>query len=166
MAGFPYVAPEETAVAQTSTGSSSAPTTRITPAEGLVPGIVGGLAGGVVFGLMMQMMDMIPMVAMLVGSESVAVGWLVHLGISAIFGAVFGVIGSRLLGGWGAGIVGGVAYGVVLWVLGALIAMPARLDMPLLTVNDMALRSLMGHLVYGTILGAVAVALARKNRKA
>ena len=128
-----------------------------------MPGFVGGLTGGVVFGLMMQAMGMIPMVAMLVGSESVAVGWLVHLGISAVFGAVFGVIGARLLGSWGAGVGAGVAYGVVVWVLGALIAMPARLDMPLLTVNDMALRSLMGHVVFGAILGAVAVTLARRK---
>ncbi len=49
----------------------------LTPAQGLVPGIVGGLAGGAVVGLMMQMME-IPMVAMLVGSESVAGGWVVH----------------------------------------------------------------------------------------
>ncbi|MCU0263197.1 MAG: DUF1440 domain-containing protein [Candidatus Nanopelagicales bacterium] len=150
-------------MAQTSTSTSPTSTTRITAAEGLVPGIVGGLAGGVVFGVMMQMMDMIPMVAMLVGSESVAVGWLVHLGISAIFGAVFGLVGSRLLGSWGAGIIGGAAYGVVMWVLGALIAMPARLDMPLLNLNEMAWQSLMGHIVYGVILGAVAVALARRK---
>jgi predicted lipid-binding transport protein (Tim44 family) len=147
----------------TSTSTSPASTTRITPAQGLVPGIVGGLAGGVVFGMLMQMMDMIPMVAMLVGSESIAVGWLVHLGISAALGAGFGLIGSRLLGGWGSGILGGVAYGVVMWVLGALIAMPARLDMPLLTLDSMAWKSLMGHMIYGAILGAVAVALARKK---
>jgi len=49
--------------------------------------ITGGLAGGVVFGLMMQSMDMLGMVAMLVSSESVAVGWGVHLAISAVVGA-------------------------------------------------------------------------------
>lgn len=49
-------------------------------------GIVGGLAGGVVSGMMMQMMGMIPMVAMLVGSESVVVGWIVHLIIAAFIG--------------------------------------------------------------------------------
>lgn len=147
---------------QITTGTSPV-TTRITPAEGLVPGIVGGLAGGVVFGMLMQMMDMIPMVAMLVGSESVAVGWLVHLGISAVLGAGFGLVGARLLSGWGSGILGGIASGVVMWVLGALIAMPARLDMPLLNLDSMAWKSLMGHMVYGAILGAVAVALARRK---
>jgi uncharacterized membrane protein YagU involved in acid resistance len=148
---------------QTSTGSSPAATAPMIPTNGVVPGIVGGLAGGVAFGLLMQAMDMIPMVAMLVGSESVAVGWLVHLGISAVLGAGFGLVGHRLLGGWGSGILGGVAYGVVIWVLGALVAMPARLDMPLLNLDTMAWRSLMGHVAYGAILGAVAVLLARRK---
>jgi hypothetical protein len=53
----------------------------------VLAGIVGGLVGGVVFGLLMQMMDMLPMVAMLVGGESIALGWLVHLAISAFIGA-------------------------------------------------------------------------------
>ncbi|SRR5688500_16901171 len=59
-------------------------------------GIVGGLVGGVAFGILMQLTGMIPMVAMLVGSDSVPIGWLVHLVISAGIGAGFGV----LLGGW------------------------------------------------------------------
>jgi predicted lipid-binding transport protein (Tim44 family) len=41
----------------------------------LVNGVVGGLAGGLLFGVLMQTIGMIPMVAMLVGSKSVVVGW-------------------------------------------------------------------------------------------
>jgi hypothetical protein len=148
---------------QTSSGAATTASTSLTPAGALVPGIVGGLAGGVVFGVMMQMMDMLPMVAMMVGSESVAVGWAVHLGISAILGAGFGLVGARLLGSWGVGILSGIGYGAIWWVLGALIAMPARLDMPTFNLNTMAWQSLMGHLVFGAILGAVAVALTRRN---
>jgi len=61
----------------------------------LVAGIVGGLAGGVVFGVLMQRMSMIPIVAMLVGSRSVAVGWLVHLAISAFIGATYALLFAR-----------------------------------------------------------------------
>ena len=64
----------------------------------LIAGVIGGLVGGVVFGVLMQMMGMIGMVAMLVGSDAAAVGWLVHLVISAGSGASFGL----LLGGWAA----------------------------------------------------------------
>jgi uncharacterized membrane protein YagU involved in acid resistance len=143
--------------------SDSGTAIRITPTEGLVPGIVGGLVGGMVFGMMMQMMDMMPTIAMLVGSESVAVGWIVHLAVSAVLGAGYGLVGSRLLGSWGTGIVAGVAYGLVWWVLGGLIAMPARLGAPLFNLDSMAWKSLMGHVAFGAVLGAVAVALARRK---
>ena len=52
-------------------------------------GIVAGLTGGIIFGIMMQMMTaptpeggqmpMMAMVAKVVRSDSVAVGWLYHL---------------------------------------------------------------------------------------
>jgi hypothetical protein len=121
----------------------------------LVAGVVGGLVGGVVFGVLMQLTGMIPMVAMLVGSESVAVGWLVHLFNSALFGAIY----AALLGRWadrlgtGAGL--GMAYGVIWWVLGALLIMPVWLGMPAFVFNAMAWQSLMGHLIYGLLLGVV-----------
>jgi hypothetical protein len=62
-------------------------------------GLVGVLAGGAVFGLLMQMKGMIAMVAMLVGSTSTAVGWLIHLAISAFIGASFALLLSRFANG-------------------------------------------------------------------
>lgn len=69
-------------------------------------GIVSGLVGGVVFGIMMQMMTaptpdggqmpMMAMVAKVVRSDSLAVGWLYHLFNSTVIGAVFGwLFGGR-----------------------------------------------------------------------
>jgi hypothetical protein len=124
-------------------------------------GALGGLLGGLAFGVMMQMMDMLPMVAMMVGSESVIVGWGVHLAISVTLGIGFGLVSVRGFGSWGRGIATGVGYGVVWWVLGALLAMPARLGMPVFALDTMAWQSLMGHMVFGAILGAGAVAVVR-----
>ena len=149
----------------TATSSNSGTTIRRTPTEGLVPGLLGGLVGGMAFGMMMQMMDMMPTIAMLVGSESIAVGWMVHLAVSAALGVGYGLVGSRLLGSWGTGIAGGVAYGLVWWVLGGLIAMPARLGAPLFNLDSMAWKSLMGHMVFGAVLGAVAVSATRSRRE-
>ncbi|MGH3451813.1 MAG: hypothetical protein ACRDQW_14020 [Haloechinothrix sp.] len=130
----------------------------------LAYGIAGGLAGGVVFGLLMQMMGMISMVAMLVGSEAVTVGWLVHLAISAFVGATFGL----LFGAWaarvGLGALLGIGYGIVWWVLGALIIMPAALGMGVFMFNPTAWQSLMGHMLYGLVLGVGFAALARRQR--
>jgi hypothetical protein len=69
-------------------------------------GIGAGLMGGVVFGIMMQMMTaptpdggqmpMMAMVAKIVRSESIAVGWIYHLFNSAVIGAIFGwALGTR-----------------------------------------------------------------------
>lgn len=144
--------------------TSTHPTTLSGTGSRMLPGVVGGLAGGVVFGILMQTMGMIPMIAQLVGSESVAVGWVVHLAISAVAGAVFGVLLGSRAGAPGPALVLGLAYGVAWWVGGALLVMPAWLGMPVLVLDTMALQSLMGHLLFGLVLGLVFVGMARRTR--
>jgi uncharacterized membrane protein YagU involved in acid resistance len=119
----------------------------------LVAGVIGGLAGGVLFGILMQLIDMMPMVAMLVGTESVAVGWLVHLAISAFIGATYALLFARWADRLAVGAAAGLGYGLVWWILGALILMPARLGMDLFVFNTMTWQSLLGHLIYGLTLG-------------
>lgn len=124
-------------------------------ARTLTAGVVGGLAGGVAFGILMTAMGMMEMVAGLVDSGSVAVGWVVHMGISAAFGA-----GFALVAGWQASSAGraagiGVIYGVVVWVVGALLAMPLVMGMTPLVIGEPQLMSLMGHVLYGIITGLV-----------
>ncbi|MFC8848512.1 MULTISPECIES: hypothetical protein [unclassified Micromonospora] len=133
----------------------------------LVAGVAGGLVGGVAFGVMMQAFGMLPMVAMLVGSESVAVGWLVHLANSALFGALFAVLIGRWAANLPAALGAGLAYGLAWWVLGALLIMPAWLGMNamIFQLDTGAWRSLAGHLVFGLLLGLVyAVTGARAGR--
>jgi uncharacterized membrane protein YagU involved in acid resistance len=128
-----------------------------------VYGVVGGLAGGVLFGILMQMMGMIEMVAQLVGSGSVAVGWIVHLAISAFIGASFAILLGSLARTLVAAALLGMAYGVVWWVLGALLIMPAQLGMPVFELNTPAWQSLMGHVLFGLVLGLVFSVLARRD---
>lgn len=128
-------------------------------------GALGGLVGGVIFGMMMSMLGMIQMVAMLVGSEALIVGWGLHLAISVFIGATFGLIAKTQLTNWGAGIGLGIGYGVFWWILGALILMPAKMGMPVFALNTMAWQSLMGHMVFGLVMGVVAVALTRQSSK-
>jgi uncharacterized membrane protein YagU involved in acid resistance len=107
------------------------------------------------------------MVAMLIDSKSVGVGWLVHLFNSALFGAIFAV----LFGRWAATLVSaagiGLAYGVLWWVLGALLIMPAWLGMNamIFELNTTAWRSLVGHLAYGLLLGVVFVLVGPRLRR-
>ncbi|MCR4340420.1 MAG: hypothetical protein NUW01_11120, partial [Gemmatimonadaceae bacterium] len=92
---------------------------------------------------------------------SIVVGWLYHLFNSAVIGALFGAILGQRVVDRRSGLAFGAAWGVVWWVLGGLILMPVALGMdpfaPLQMppMRPVALGSLMGHLVYGLILGFV-----------
>ena len=120
----------------------------------LTLGAVAGLIGGIPFGMMMAMMGIMPMIGMLVGVENAFVGVLVHGVISAVTGAIYGIFGARLPQTWGVATMAGIVYGVIWWVLGALILMPAMLGMfeNIFAIGQMQWMSLMGHIVFGVVL--------------
>lgn len=127
-------------------------------------GVIAGLVGGIVFGTMMQMMGMIGMISGLAGQSSVAVGWVIHLTISAVLGAGYGLTLGQLPHSWARGLVYGLAYGLVWWVLGALLLMPLMMGMPVLQVGAMQIQSLIGHLLFGAVAGLVFTALVRRTQ--
>lgn len=140
-----------------SSTTSGTSTTSASFARRITAGVLGGAAGGVAFGMMMAMMGMLPTLAMMVGSESPVVGFLVHMMISIMIGLGLTVLfGTRLLTGYVRGALVGLAYGAIWWVLGPLVIMPMMLGGALFVVNAGALLSLMGHMIYGVILGLVA----------
>lgn len=89
----------------------------------IIAGVLAGLIAGVVFGIMMQVMTapapdggrmpMMAMVAKVVGSDSLPVGWLYHLFNSAVIGGLFGWLLGRRAEGYGKGLVWGGLYGVI-----------------------------------------------------
>ncbi len=129
-------------------------------------GVVGGLLGGVAFGVLMVMMapEMIElMIPSMYGLEGGVAGWIVHLSHAAVLGVVFAAIlaavGRPHLGiAPAAG--AGVAYGVVVWAGLAVVVMPVWLGMPEMVPN-LDVGSLVGHAVYGLILGVAYAALSR-----
>lgn len=141
-----------------SSTTSGTSTTSASFARRVAAGVLGGIAGGIVFGIMMAMMGLLPTLATMVGSESPVVGFLVHMMISIMIGLGLTVLfGTRLLTGYLRGALVGLAYGAIWWVLGPLVIMPMMLGGALFVVNAGALLSLMGHMIYGVILGLVAV---------
>jgi uncharacterized membrane protein (UPF0136 family) len=87
-----------------------------------VAGVIAGLMAGVVFGLMTQMMSvptpegsqmpMMAMVAQVVGSKSLFVGWICHLFNSAVIGGIFGWLFRTRVLSVGSGLVWGALYGI------------------------------------------------------
>jgi len=131
-------------------------------------GVVGGFVGGLLFGAMMAFMGMLPMIAMLVGSESGAVGMVVHIALSVVFGLAFAIVVGSKIASYPSGVGYGAIYGVLLWVLGPLVFMPLALGMGVMLSLEgatAAIPSLVGHLVYGVILGLAFPAL-EKDKKA
>lgn len=156
--------------------SSETATTRRTGTETAFdwkPGVVAGLAGGVVMGLMLTM-QMTPVITKAIpamyGVTGLAAGWVAHLLHSAVLGVAFAFLvdtagwrgrAQEYVGGVGLGL----GYGVVLWVVLAAVVMPIWLSAvgfpgapALPNFNPM---SLVGHAVYGVVLGGLYAALAR-----
>ena len=147
-------------------------------------GVIAGIAGGILFGILMQMMTaptpdggsmpVMAMVAMVVRSTSLAVGWLYHLFNSAVIGALFALLLGNRVSGNATGLAWGATWGLVWWVLGGLILMPLLLGMPAFAslrmpeMRPLAMGSLVGHLLYGLVLGYVYARLtqARAMRRA
>ena len=146
----------------------------------MTAGVIAGLIAGVVFGLIMQFSTMpdpgggevssMLMVARVVRSESIAVGWLYHLFNSAVIGGLFGWLFSGKVQSAGSGAFWGALWGVVWWILGGLILMPVLLGMRAFEslrtsgMSSVAWGSLVGHLVFGVILGFTMFRLAAAGR--
>ena len=89
--------------------------------------VVGGLAGivgGWVFGKWMAGMNVYPLIAGLVNSDSYMVGMTLHFMIAVIIGASFGLLFQRDVRGYGSNLGWGMAYGMLWWFLGPLTIMP------------------------------------------
>lgn len=130
-------------------------------------GAMAGLAGGLVFGLLMTGVDMLPTVGMLIGVENAFVGFLVHLVVSAVAGALFGFL-TRNRGSVPPVYAASILYGAALWVVGALVIMPLWLSVTadpamgdmVFVVGGTQWISLFGHVVgFGLPTGAVLLAL-------
>ncbi|QUO48130.1 MULTISPECIES: histidine kinase [Halorubrum] len=135
-------------------------------------GVAGGLVGGLVFGAMMSAMTpgvlqmAIPAMYGIEGPAG-AVGWAIHMSHGAVIGLGFAAIAGvrpRLGDSVGTGLGVGAAYGLLVWVALAVIAMPIWLGAvgfpgapPLPNVG---VESLVGHVVYGAVLGGVYSAVA------
>ncbi len=121
-------------------------------------GAYAGLAGGLIFGAMMAIMGTLPMIGKMVGDPSAQTGFLIHLVISVVIGGSFSTLFGRFVNDASSALGYGLLYGGAWWFLGPLTLMPLIMGMgPVANWNASAatqmLPSLIGHLVYGAILG-------------
>jgi len=115
----------------------------------------GGLLASIVIGVPMTMMGAIEdMVAGLVGSDSLAVGWAIHLVAGIVFAAPFGWLVAR--GSLPAMVGLGLLYGFAVGVLFAWLAVWLVLGLPLVVGEPAMVTDIALHTLWGGIVGGVA----------
>ncbi|MCT9095936.1 DUF1440 domain-containing protein [Haloarchaeobius sp. HME9146] len=130
---------------------------RIDRNRALLVGGVAGIAGGWAFSVWMVQVGMLPLVASLVGRTGAGTGLLVHFTVAATIGATFGFLFQRDTRGTGSALGWGMAYGLFWWLLGALTLMPLLRGFPVdwsATAMQAGGGTLVGHVVYGLVVGA------------
>jgi hypothetical protein len=132
----------------------------------LAAGAAAGAIGGIVFAGLMRLFplgaehrSMIAFAGDLVRAGSPLIGWLVYPIYGVAIGALFGwLLGVGALDKVRAAMWGGL-YGVGWWIAAELVLIPALLAFWPLSISavdrvrDVALPLLVGHVVYGVILG-------------
>jgi hypothetical protein len=128
--------------------------------------VAAGLAGGLLFSGVMLATGVLPTVASLVGGSSPALGFIVHMCISALVGMSYGVLFQHEAPNFGSGVAWGFLYGVIWWFIGPLTLMPILLGGSFTWTTTAAgtlLPSLIGHLLYGAATAFVFLVLERRH---
>ena len=118
----------------------------------------GGMVTAVDAGSPMMNNGMLEMVGGMIGADAL-IGFILHVIISAVIGALYTGLFTQYvnLGSPLTNIaVGGLIYGVIWWILGGLIIMPAIAGGELLQIN-LNSPSLFGHIIFGHVLAFVVV---------
>ena len=129
--------------------------------------IIAGLAGGIAMGIFLLILSPVALttaIPALYGQQGALAGWIIHLFNSIVLGLIFGALllqpSLRKYAASERGSTGlGAVYGVVLWVVTGSIVLPLWLQAVGFAgappVPTFALPSLVWHLAYGIVLGAV-----------
>ena len=131
----------------------------------LLPGALAGLVGGLVFAAAMTQLGVLPTIAMSVRTNSTVISVIVHVITASLIGAGFGALVWRQQTGSGETLFWGLVYGMFWWFLGPLTLMPLLREGTLawdVHTAQMLFPSLVGHILYGAVIGLAFVFLRPK----
>ena len=123
----------------------------------IVAGGFAGTIGGLIFSRWVASGDYFPLLAgygQLKISRAAII--LLHFGVALFIGVTFGILFQRDVRGYGSSMGWGLAYGMFWWFLGQLTILPFLAHKPFDWSADRAASvfgSLVGHILYGLILG-------------
>ncbi len=129
--------------------------------------VAGGIAGAIsalIFSRWMFIGQFYPLLAGFGELSSRSKTVLFHFAVALVIGATFGLLFQRDIRSYGSSMGWGLGYGIFWWFLGQLTILPAMTGAPLDWSADRGSQlfgSLVGHIIYGLILGVVYASLDR-----
>lgn len=127
-----------------------------TGTRAIIVGGSAGLVGGWAFSNWFVQNNAFVLIAGIVGSDSSAVGIVLHYLIATTIGASFGLFFQHDIRGYGSSLCWGLAYGLFWWFLGPLTLLPLLLHRGVewsYQNGSVFFGSLIGHAIYGILLG-------------
>lgn len=122
----------------------------------IVAGGLAGLLGGVIFDKWMSAGEFFPLLSGLSQLPSRGTSLLLQFLIAVLMGVIFGVLFQRDVRGYGSCMGWGIGYAILWWFLGPMTLLPLASRAPLDWTSDAGsamFGSLVGHILYGMILG-------------
>ena len=122
----------------------------------VVAGGLAGVLGGTIFDRWMSAGEFFPLLSGLNQMPSRGTSLLLQFVIAVLMGVIFGVLFQRDVRGYGSCMGWGVGYAILWWFLGPMTLLPLVSRVPLDWSSDAGsamFGSLVGHILYGLILG-------------
>ncbi len=130
-------------------------------------GAAAGIAGGLLYALVLLATGSWGQIAAVVGGISPLLGFVVHLLISVLVGASYGILFQREAPNLVSGIAWGLCYGLIGWFIGPLTLLPASQGAALWTQAQAREQfpSLVGQLIYGAVAAGAFWLLERRHNE-
>ena len=122
----------------------------------IVAGGLAGTIGGLVFSRWMYEGEFFPLLGGFPEFNSQATSVTLHFLVALFIGAIFGVLFQRDIRGYGSSMGWGLGFGIFWWFLGPLTIFPLSVGEPVdwsAEQGSALFGSLVGHIIYGLILG-------------
>lgn len=135
-----------------------------------VNAIVAGIVAGLVFGVMIQfVLERMTTIGALytLGEPSLSIGWIAHIAHSGLFAVVYALVTrhdavSAYADGVTTGVATGAAFGFLLWFVNIGFVWPVWLNLVSIGLETLpvpyhadAMKPLVGHLVWGGLMGGL-----------
>jgi hypothetical protein len=130
-------------------------------------GPLAGLGAGLLSGFVLQQIWVLTPLPLMVGRAPEArVGWVIHLSISVIFGAVFGAIVRDTERSYGTVLVYGILLGLLVWLIGPLYLIPVLIGLPpQFALAGRWLQVGFAYVLYGITVGALHLLISAKSER-